>query len=197
MFVDEENTPMIYQDEDYDDYNIPTTSRIDETSFTVPANTEATSTLRLLQKVKRDKQAALYRHLNVTVNLDLINFGRFKLTKKGATIFEFYAGDRWVSLTKQTGEFFAPKALRDRFGGINAMKNFLGINTTPPSLERSISAASKLQQIYKWKAYPWKSFHSWSTICNLKLEKHHKTPTLICDNFYGLTRPYKAYRLNS
>ena len=55
MFVDEENTPMIYQDEDYDDYNIPTTSRIDETSFTVPANTEATSTLRLLQKVKRDK----------------------------------------------------------------------------------------------------------------------------------------------
>ena len=52
MFVDEENTPMIYQDEDYDDYNIPTTSRIDETSFTVPANTEATSTLRLLQKVK-------------------------------------------------------------------------------------------------------------------------------------------------
>ena len=48
-------------------------------------------------------------------------------------------------LTKQTGDFFAPKNLRDRFGGINAIKNFLGIDATPPSLERSISAASKLK----------------------------------------------------
>ena len=186
MFVDEENIPMIYQDEDYDDYNTLNTSRIDETFFTVPGNTEATSTLRLMQKVKRDKLAVLYRHLNVTVNLDLIDFGRFKLTKKGATIFEFYAGDRWVSLTKQTGEFFAPKALRDRFGGINAMKNVLGINTTPPSLERSISAASKLKSELptdlQMESTPLESFHPWLTIFNLKLEKHHKISTLICDN---------------
>ena len=34
MFVDEK---MVHQDEeDYDDYNTPDTSRIDETSFTVP-----------------------------------------------------------------------------------------------------------------------------------------------------------------
>ena len=112
MFVDEENIPMIYQDEDYDDYNTLNTIRIDETSFTVPGNTEATSTLRLMQKVKRDKLAALYRHLNVTVNLDLIDIGRFKLTKKGATIFEFYADDRWVSLTKQTGKFFCTKSFK-------------------------------------------------------------------------------------
>ena len=71
--------------------------------------------------------------------------GLQRIQKKGVTIFEFYNGDRWVLLTKQTGEFFAPKTLRDRFGGINAMKNFLGIDTTPPSLERSISAASKLK----------------------------------------------------
>ena len=31
------------------------------------------------------------------------------------------------------------------FGGIKAMKNFLGIKTTPPLLERSISAAIKLK----------------------------------------------------
>ena len=43
--------------------------------------------------------------------------------KKGVTIFEFYNGDIWVSLTKQTGEFFAPKTLQH--------------------LERLISAASK------------------------------------------------------
>ena len=40
--------------------------------------------------MKRDKLVALYRHLNVTGNPDLINLDRFKLTtdpKKGATIF--------------------------------------------------------------------------------------------------------------
>ena len=64
--------------------------------------------------------------------------------KKGAAHFEFYNGDRWVPLTKPTGKFFAPKTLRDSFGGVNAMKKFLGIET-PPLLERSLKAASKLK----------------------------------------------------
>ena len=55
MFVDEETIPMVHRDEDYDDYNTPNTSRIDETSFMEPATTEAASTLRLGQKVNRDK----------------------------------------------------------------------------------------------------------------------------------------------
>ena len=53
---------------------------MDETSFTEPATTEVTSTLRLTQKVKLDKLAALYRQLNVTGNLDLIKIDRFRLT---------------------------------------------------------------------------------------------------------------------
>ena len=127
IFVDEETTPMVHQDKDYDDYNTPNTSRIDETSFRVPDTTEATSAQRLRQKVKRDKITALYRHLNVTGNLDLINLDRFKLTtdyKKGTTIFEFYNVDRWFPFTKQTGEFFAPKTLKDRFGGGRHNENF-------------------------------------------------------------------------
>ena len=147
-FVDEETIGMVHQDEDCDDYNIPNTSRVDETSFREPATTEATSTLRLNQKVKRDKLAALYRHLKVTGNLDLIDLNQFKLMidpKKGATIFEFYSGNRWAPFTKQTGEFFAPKAIRYRFCEVNTMKNFLGIDRTPPALERSLSAASKLK----------------------------------------------------
>ena len=103
MFVDEDTIPMVHQDEDYDDYKTPDTSRVDETSFIKPDATEATSTLRLRQKVKRDKINALYRHLNVTGNLDLIDLDRFRLTKdqkKGVTIFEFYNDDRWVPLTK-------------------------------------------------------------------------------------------------
>ena len=69
-FVDEAAIPLV--DEDYDNYDTPNTSRVVETSFTESATTEATSTLRLNQKVKRDKLALLYRHLNVTGNLDLI-----------------------------------------------------------------------------------------------------------------------------
>ena len=53
-FVDEEEIPLV-QDKDYDDYNAPNTSRVDETSFIEPATTEATTTLRIRQKVKRDQ----------------------------------------------------------------------------------------------------------------------------------------------
>ena len=68
-FTNEEDIPMV-QDEDYDDYKTPDTSRIDETSFMEPDATEATSTLRLRQKVKQDKLTELYRYLTVTGNLD-------------------------------------------------------------------------------------------------------------------------------
>ena len=52
-FVDEETIPLV-QDEDYDDYNTPNTSSVDDTSFTEPDTTEATSTLQLRQKVIRN-----------------------------------------------------------------------------------------------------------------------------------------------
>ena len=68
-FTDDGDIPMV-QDEDYDDYKTPDTSRIDETSFMEPDATEATSTLRLRQKVKQDKLTELYRYLTVTGNLD-------------------------------------------------------------------------------------------------------------------------------
>ena len=50
-FIDEEDIPLV-QDEDYDDYKTPDTSRIDETLFTEPDATKATSILQLRQKVK-------------------------------------------------------------------------------------------------------------------------------------------------
>ena len=126
----------------------------------------------------------------MTGDIDLIGLGWFRLTtdpKKGATFFEFYNDDRWVPLTKQTGEFFATKTLRDRFGGLNTMKNVLGIDKTPPELERSSKAATKLrvncQQTWRWKVDPWKNFHPWLRIFMLRHGRHHKIPILICENF--------------
>ena len=80
MFVDAETISMVHQNEEYDDSNTSNTRRVDETSFAEPAIREATSTLRLTQKVKQDKLAAMYRQLNVTGNLALINLDRFRLT---------------------------------------------------------------------------------------------------------------------
>ena len=91
----------------------------------------------------------MYRHLNITGNPDPINFDRFGFAtdlKKGATVFEFYNGDKWVSLTKQTGKFLATKTLRNRFGGLKAMKNFLCTVETPPTLRRSLEVATKLRR---------------------------------------------------
>ena len=114
-FVDEGDIPLF--DDDYDDYNTPNTSRMDWTSFTVPDTTEATSTLRLRQKVKRDKSTTLYRQLNVT-------------------------GDPGLA---DTGEFLAAKIQREKFGGLNIMKSVLSLDESPFALERSLKVATKLK----------------------------------------------------
>ena len=101
----EETITVVHQDEGYDDYNTPNTSRIGETSFTEPDTTEETSTLRLRQKVRRDKVTALYRHLNVTADLGLADIDRFmikKNTKTGSTDLFFLDGNNhWQSLTNK------------------------------------------------------------------------------------------------
>ena len=79
-FIDEETIPLV-QDEDYDDYITPNTSRVDQKSFTEPDATERISTLQLRQKVKRDKITALYRHLNVTGDPGLADIDRFMIKK--------------------------------------------------------------------------------------------------------------------
>ena len=62
---EEENIPLVQQDDD-NDYRTPDTSRVDETLFIEPDATEATSTLRLRQRLKQDKIVSLYRYLDVT-----------------------------------------------------------------------------------------------------------------------------------
>ena len=49
-------------------------------------------------------------------------------------------------MTKETGEFLAPKTLRDKFGRRYSMKNCLGIDETPSAREQSFKTASKLKR---------------------------------------------------
>ena len=81
VFVDEKTISMVHQDDDYDDYNTPNTSRIDETSFTEPDTTKTTPSLQLRQKLKRDKITVLYRRSNVTADPDLADIARFMIKK--------------------------------------------------------------------------------------------------------------------
>ena len=52
IFVDEENIPLIHRDKDYDDYNIPKTSKVEEISSTEPETEETTSTFTIKAKSK-------------------------------------------------------------------------------------------------------------------------------------------------
>ena len=49
------------------------------------------------------------------------------------------------SLTKQTEELLSPKTLKDRFGGLYVMKNFIGNDETDNALEQSFKATTKLK----------------------------------------------------
>ena len=54
--------------------------------------------------------------------------------------------NQWQSLAnKCTGEFLVPKTLRDRLGGLNIVKNVSSLDDTPPALQRSFKAATKLK----------------------------------------------------
>ena len=200
VFVDEEDIPMVHQDDDgYDDYNTPNTRRMDEaeTSFMVPDTTEATSTLRLGQKVKRYKIKALYRHLNVTGDIDLIDLDQFRLTtdpKKGVTIFEFFNDNRWVPLTKQLGKFFAPKTLKDMLGELNTMKNFLDIDKTLPALERSFKAATKLKgelpTNLQMGSIPLEDLSSLAKDIHVKTRETSRNTDLDMQEFLGINKAY-------
>ena len=153
-FVDKENIPLINQDEYYDNYTPETTpSRVDETSFTVPDASEATSTSRLKQKLKRDKIVPLYRYLGATSDPGLVDLDQFNIKKKkkrlkaGNIELLFLNADRhWQSLTnKRTGEFLAAKTLGEKFGRLNIMKSVLTLDKTPSALKRSVKASTKIK----------------------------------------------------
>ena len=157
----------------------------------------ATSTLSLKQELKLDKLAALYRHLNVTDNLELIRLylNQFRLTtdpKKGTTIFELYSSDIWIPSTKQVDEFFSEKTLKDRLGGVNKMKYFLGIDETPPALERSFKAATRLKAelptVIEMESIPLKELSSLVKDIHVKTREASQNTDLDLREFLGIDK---------
>ena len=142
--VDEENIGLVHQDEDcYDNYRTPDTSREDEASSMEADTTKATSTLQLRQEVKRDKLTALYRHLNITGYAGLEDIDRFMIkqnSKTGNTDLLFLDGNNNCQFltNKRTCEVLGLKTLREKFGGLNIMKSVLSLDEVPPALERSL-----------------------------------------------------------
>ena len=135
----------IAPDEDGDIYNTPNTTRVDEEETSITP----TSTLGLKQQVLRNKLDSLYHHLGTKGSLALVNLDRFKMktnSKTGIIDLLCYNGENWVSLTNQrTGKFLAVSTLKTKFGGLTLMKNFLNLEQTPPSIDRSIKAANLLK----------------------------------------------------
>ena len=68
-----------------------------------------------------------------------------------------------IFLTKQTGEFLAPKTLRDRFARVNTMENFLGgmkhFLREKDLLNPQLTLDVNYRQTLRWKVYHLWSFH--------------------------------------
>ena len=92
----------------------------------------------------------LYKFLDVEGDANTLDIDRFKVTrntKTSRTMLYFFKGDGdKVRLTKNNGEFRTPNEIRRIMGGLAAMKGMLGLNETPPLLEKSIQAARDLNK---------------------------------------------------
>ena len=135
----------IAPEDDGNVYNTPNTIRVDEEETPLLP----TSTLGLKQQVLRNKLDSLYHHLGTKGSLDFVSLDGFKMktnSKTGITDLLWYNSENWVSLTNhQTGTFLAVSTLKTKFGGLTPMKNFLNLEQTPPSIDRSIKAANLLK----------------------------------------------------
>ena len=154
-FIDDENIPLINSHEDEDAPYTPMQSEGDtteETSFSTPSReTPGSKIIPLSNELKRQKIQALHKELGITGDVNLAELDRFQLNlneKTRNSELKFFNGQDWILLTnKHTGGFLAEGSLIRKMGGANAMKNMLGLDTTPSQSERSKTAARKLASI--------------------------------------------------
>ena len=113
------------------------------------------NTYELNQELLRTKLSQLYKYLHIEGgDINLIDLDRFKLernTKTGVSMLQFkkikFNGkEEWMDLNdKRTGKFLTENSLKNKFGGLDAMKAILSVNEIP-ELDKTTAAAVKLRK---------------------------------------------------
>ena len=131
---------------------------------------------------------------------DLDRFDLKKNPKTGNIEFLFLdENNQWQSLTnKRTGEFLAAKTLREKFGGLNIIKSVLSLDKTPPSLERLISAASKLKAKLptdlQMESIPLKELSSLAEDIYTKMREASQQTELDMREFLGISKALQSIK---
>ena len=131
---------------------------------------------------------------------DLDRFDLKKNPKTGNIEFLFLdENNQWQSLTnKRTGEFLAAKTLREKFGGLNIIKSVLSLDKTPPSLERLISAASKLKAELptdlQMESIPLKELSSLAEDIYTKMREASQQTELDMREFLGISKALQSIK---
>ena len=133
----------------------------------------------------------------------LADLDRFDLKKNPKTgnieLLFLDENNQWRSLTnKRTGEFLAAKTLREKFGGLNIIKSVLSLDKTPPSLERLISAASKLKAELptdlQMESIPLKELSSLAEDIYTKMREASQQTELDMREFLGISKALQSIK---
>ena len=133
----------------------------------------------------------------------LADLDRFDLKKNPKTgnieLLFLDENNQWQSLTnKRTGEFLAAKTLREKFGGLNIIKSVLSLDKTPPSLERLISAASKLKAELptdlQMESIPLKELSSLAEDIYTKMREASQQTELDMREFLGISKALQSIK---
>ena len=112
-------------------------------------------------------------------------------SKTGNTQLLFFNVKHWQSLTnKRTGEFFAAKTLREKFGGLNVIKSVLNLH------ERSFKAAAKhrheLPMNIEMESIPLMELSSLNEDIHVKTQEASKNTDLDMQKFLGIDKALQS-----
>ena len=101
-----------------------------------------------------------------------------------------------MAMTKQTGDVFAAKTLREKFGGLNTMKSVLILNEKPPASERSFKAKTKLKAglptDLEMESIPLEEFSSLVEDTHVKTREASQNTELNMREFLGIDKALQS-----
>ena len=107
------------------------------------------------------------------------------------------SNNQWQSLNnKRTGDFLAPKTLREKFGGLNIMKSVLSLDQTSSALKRLISAATKFKSELltdlQIESIPLRELSSLVEDIHTKTEEGSQNTDLDMQEFLGINKSLQS-----